>query len=74
MYEFLGNDHIIQSHSSRNKGDLEGRYKLRQQRKKSLNYDLSDHFVHYIAQAYQSKGCLAISPWVLWDESNKDLV
>lgn len=74
MYEFLGNDHIIQFHSSQNKGSLEGRYELRQQGLKSLNYDFSDHFIHCITQAYRSEGCQAISPEMLWDESNKGLI
>ena len=49
MYEFLGNDHIIQSHSSWNKSCLEGGDEFGQHGSESLDYDLSDHFVHCIA-------------------------
>lgn len=55
MYEFLGNNHIIQPYSSRNKGGLEGRDEFRQQGSESLDYDLSDYFVNCVAQIDRSK-------------------
>jgi len=74
MYEFLGNDHIIQSHSSWNKSCLKGGAEFGEHGSESFDYDLSDHFVHCIAQADWSERSQAISPLVFWNKDYKGLI
>ena len=72
--EFLCYDHIINLHSSRNKGGLERECEVKEIRPQSLNYHFCDNLINSVARANRAEGTQIINPRKFRDESDEGFI